>query len=241
MILAFSNRKGRIGKSSLCMALANYWASNDIPVIVIDVDPQQSLYNTRERDLRIFEDKPKYDVLRFDLSNQLDKLLECIHILKQSDFNILFDTPSGVDSDVFMHVVKLSDYVIVPIQYDTFTIDMTGRYSSSLRLLEEMFPMLHRTVIYVPNKVADIRKYNDNFASKEGHENDVEFFCGGIKTPGIPLHTCVQKINTLFLTTEQMACLTPCFESLTNVMQNHNMLNISNQMNNEGHFGDVLN
>lgn len=225
MIIAFSNRKGRVGKSSLCMALANYWASNSIPVKVIDVDPQQSLYHTRERDLKMYEEKAKYEVLRFDLSNQLDQFLECIQLLRKSEYRVILDTPAGVNCDIFMHVIKLADYVIIPFQYETFSIDMTGRYSRSLRLLERMFPKLHRTLVYIPNMVAITKGRIFNFVSGGECGNDVEPFCGGIKMPCIPLHECMQKMNTLFLAPEELVCVSPCFENLTNIIQEHNALN----------------
>lgn len=218
MIIAFSNRKSRVGKTSLCMALANYWASNNIPLKVIDVDPQHSLYTARENDYKQDDVKPKYDILKFDLSIHLDEFLEYFKQLKQLNFHILFDTPAGVSSIVFMHIIKLSDYIIVPFQYDTFSIDMTGRYSRSLRLLMKISPK-SQTIIYVPNMVDKKKEspflfFNDEELSKS------KSFYGGIRTPNIPLCSCVKNINTLYLTSEQLVYLSPCLESLTDIVFN---------------------
>lgn len=240
MIVTFSNRKGRVGKSCLCMALANYWASNNIPVKVIDVDPQQSIYSTRERDLRMYAEKPKYDILKFDLSNQLNEFLECIQVLKESEYHVLFDTPTGVDSVVFMNVVKISDYVIVPFQFETISVDMTGLYSRSLQLLEKMFPMQHRTIVFVPNLIDTSKDNIFNFKVGEEWGADIEFSFG-LKSPNIYSRTYMRKMNTLFLTPEELFSVTPCFEYLTNVIHNCNVLPVSAQINIEGNFANVLN
>ena len=106
MIVTFSNRKGGVGKSSLCISLANYWSAQDIPVRVIDVDPQQSLLTAREMDLKTdTAHLPKFDIQRFELYNELNKLPEYVRQLKQSGCHILFDAPGGMGNDLYMHIV----------------------------------------------------------------------------------------------------------------------------------------
>lgn len=223
MILTFSNKKGGVGKSSLCVALANYWAAQDIPVRIIDVDPQQSLFYAREEDLKKYSESPKYDVLKFDLFNQANKFPEYIRTLKNSGFHVLFDVPGGADSDVFMNIILFSDYVIVPFQYEAFSIDTTGRYGRALKMLEEAFPKLHRTVIYVPNMVdTRIGRASDRKAWDEW-DNNIESV-GGIKSPRIPLRACLQRRNTLFLTPGEMACVSPCFDYLTKMIFQSNQM-----------------
>ena len=154
MIITFSNRKGGVGKSSLCVSLANYWSSRDIPVQVIDVDPQQSLLNARALDISMdTEHAPKFDILKFELHNQLNKLPEYIRELKKKGSHILFDAPGGMVNDLYMHIVLFSDFVIVPFQYESFSIESTGEYATVLKKLDEAYPTLKRKAIYVPNMV----------------------------------------------------------------------------------------
>lgn len=217
MIITFSNRKSGVGKSSLCLALANYWASNNIPVKVIDVDPQQSLYNTRKQDLEVYNIKPQYDILKYNLSEQLDEFSKYVDKLKKSEDFILFDTPAGINSDIFMYLIMFSDYVIVPFKFETYSIDATGRYSSALRMLEKLYPLQQRSVIYLPNMV-DAKNRNYllyNNASDNGFRMGTYF---GNKSPNIPLHSCMQIKNSLFLAPEALACVSPCFEYLTRVI-----------------------
>lgn len=217
MIITFANRKSGVGKSSLCLALANYWASNNLPVKVIDVDPQQSLYNTRKKDLEVYDIKPQYDILKYNLSEQLEECFKYIDELKKSKELILFDTPAGVNSDIFMYLIMFSDYVIVPFKFETYSIDTTGRYSRALRMLEKLYPLQQRTVIYIPNMV-DAK--NGNFSlynniSDCGSKTGTYF---GNKSPNVPLRSCMQMRNSLFLEPETLTCVSPCFEYLTRII-----------------------
>lgn len=217
MVIAFSNRKGYIGKTSLCAALANYWASNDVPVKVIDVDPQQSLYNARENDLKKHAIKPKYEILKFDLSIQVGEFLESIQELNRLNFNVIFDTPPGVDSNVFMNAIRLSDYIIVPFKYDIFSIDMTGRYSRSLRLLAKRYQQ-EQKIVYVPNMVENNSEFKHNYILDGRLGSSAESFYGGIKAPDVPLCSCMKKINTLFLSHDELVCLSPCLKYLSELI-----------------------
>jgi len=217
MIITFSNKKGGVGKSSLCVALASYWSSMDIPVRVIDIDPQQSLLCAREKDLEKHESHPpRYEIQKLDLSAPLKKLPEYISKLKSSQCHILFDAPGGIENEVLLHIVLCSDFIIVPFQYEAFSLDSTGRYARILKKLDEVYPHLHRVVIFVPNMVntrigtASDRKLWDKW--------DARIEAVGNKSPRVPLRACIQRRNTLFLTPEELASLSPCFEYLTRMI-----------------------
>lgn len=217
MVVTFSNRKGGVGKSSLCVALANYWANMGLSVCLIDVDPQQSIFYARCEDLKMYKEIPKYDILKFDLMNNVEKFPEYLRFQKKSGCHILFDVPGGVENEIFMHVVLLSDFVIVPFQYESYSLDTTGRYGRALQMLKEAFPEYHRTVIYVPNMVdTRIGRASDRKAWDKWDER-IESV-GGIKSPRIPLRACIQRRNTLFLTPNEEVCLSPCFEFLTKMV-----------------------
>lgn len=212
MIITFSNRKARVGKSSLCLALANYWSSRGIPVKVVDGDPQQSLYNTRRNDLKLYDAPPNYDILKYDFEN-MNGFEDFMKRLKGENCYILFDTPAGINSDIFMHLIRISNYVLVPFPLKKFSIDMTGRYSRALQILEDMFPELHRTVIYIPNMIEPkemdcLEKYWNNSLSGS---------CG-LKAPFITLQNCMREVNSFFMTPNVLDCVSPCFKFLTQVI-----------------------
>lgn len=216
MIITFSNKKGGVGKSSLCVALANYWSSMDIPVRVIDIDPQQSLLCTREKDLEKHENHPpRYEIQKFDQSNQLKNLPEYIAELKSSQCHILFDAPGSIENEI-LQIVLHSDFIIVPFQYEAFSLDSTGRYARILKKLDEVYSHLRRVVIFVPNMVnTRIGKASDR---KLWDEWDSRIEAVGNKSPRVPLRACIQRRNTLFLTPEELTSLSPCFEYLTRMI-----------------------
>lgn len=219
MIITFSNRKSRVGKSSLCLALANYWSSKGIPVKVVDVDPQESLYNTRKDDLKLYDLLPKYDVLKYDMG-KMDGFGDFIKGLNKESSYILFDSPSGMNSD-FMHLIKISDYILVPFQYDTYSIDMTGRYSRALKILADTFPEQHRTVVYIPNMI-----YTQDIDCLEKYWSKYsDYFCG-LKAPLITFKKCMREKNSFFMTPDVLDCISPCFKYLTEVIIKSDMSKI---------------
>lgn len=214
MIVTFSNRKGGVGKSSLCVSLANYWSSLDIPVRVIDTDPQQSLLTAREIDLKTdTTHPPKFDIERFELYNELNKLPDYIRHLKQSEFHILFDAPGGMGNDLYMHIVLFSDFVIVPFQYEDYSIESTGEYATVLKKLSEAYPTLKREAIFVPNMVDTRIGRAIDRQRWDIWDKDIDSVA--IRSPRVPLRVCLQRRNTLFQTPEELSCVSPCFEFIT--------------------------
>ena len=217
MIVTFSNRKGGVGKSSLCISLANYWSSQNIPVCVIDIDQLHSLLTAREVDLKTDTTHlPRFDIQRFKLYNELDKLPEYMRQLKQSGCRILFDTPGSVENELYMHIVLFSDFVIVPFQYEDFSIESTGEYATVLKKLREAYPTLKREAVFVPNMVdTRIGRVSDR-QRWDAWDKDIDNVA--IRSPRVPLRVCLQRRNTLFQTPEELSCVSPCFEFISNIV-----------------------
>ena len=52
-IVLFANQKGGVGKTTLCGLFANYLSvEKEVPLLVIDADPQQTFSGRRKDDLR---------------------------------------------------------------------------------------------------------------------------------------------------------------------------------------------
>ena len=204
----------------MCVLLANYLSALDFSVRVIDADPQHSLLNARKADLKSDENhSPLFEIQRFELHNQLNKLPEYVRELKKTGAHVLFDAPGSMENDLYMHIVMLSDVVIVPFQYEEYSIVATGEYATVLKKLEEAYPMLKRIAIYVPNmvdtrvgRVADRKRW-------DAWDKDIDGVA--IRSPRVPLRACIQRRNTLYMTPEEMVCVTPCFEFIVNrIFQN---------------------
>ena len=50
-IFIFANQKGGVGKTTLCTLFANYLVAKNIPVLVIDCDGQQTIFEKRKVDI----------------------------------------------------------------------------------------------------------------------------------------------------------------------------------------------
>ena len=52
VIVTFANQKGGVGKTTLCIAFANYLFSKGVRVTVIDADFQHSIVKRRNADIK---------------------------------------------------------------------------------------------------------------------------------------------------------------------------------------------
>ena len=78
VIIVFANQKGGVGKSTLCLLLANYlvyWKKN---VCIIDTDLQQSASLQRQIDEQQFGTEPPYMIQSFPIADTatMEQLME---------------------------------------------------------------------------------------------------------------------------------------------------------------------
>ena len=78
-IIVFANQKGGVGKSTLCILLANYLTYWKKDVCIIDTDIQQSATLQREQDKQTFGDADGECAISGWLSfNRIRKNYQCI-------------------------------------------------------------------------------------------------------------------------------------------------------------------
>jgi chromosome partitioning protein len=109
-VVAVVNQKGGAGKSTTVMNLAAVAAQHS-KVLVVDVDPQQSVTmwaTTAER--------PGNSSLEFDVVSETDP--QKLSSLRRTKYDTVFvDTPGSLEnSDVLRTVVDNSDFVVMPSQ-----------------------------------------------------------------------------------------------------------------------------
>ncbi len=68
-IIVFANQKGGVGKSTLCILLANYLSYWKKDVCIIDTDLQQSASLQREQDRLTFGEEEPYSIQSFEVSD----------------------------------------------------------------------------------------------------------------------------------------------------------------------------
>lgn len=221
MVIAFANQKGGVGKSTICLSLANYWASQGLPVHIIDTDIQQSLTNIRKTELEEYPERhPLFDI---EFNYIQDFMLELPSRRKNSNAHLLIDLPGAYDNDVIA-VLRNADFIIVPFTYEETVLDTTSMFGTYLDIINETYPELKREVIFVPNLVNRSR----------GRKEDLEYWDewkAGIEevatlSPPICDRVCMQRRSSMFLNAEERACVTECFEFITGIV-------FKQQLNNE--------
>lgn len=234
-IIVFANQKGGVGKSSLCMAFANYLSTS--PRIketgiefggVIDTDYQRTIIKQREQDMKNAEGtelKPMYNVISFNLDNY-NGIPSLINRLRNSGKYYLIDTPGRLDHKGITTLLMLADFIVCPFRYDTKTIASTTKFllywqSMMARIENQNCRQLNTKMILVPNHI-------DN---RTGNKKEKDFWNAvniqyskiGILTDRITYMADMGRINTLSWVGKQQNLVENAFETIINYLTDKNL------------------
>jgi chromosome partitioning protein len=121
-VVLVANPKGGVGKSTLATNIAGYFASRGYPVMLGDIDRQQSsrlwlgLRPPQAREIRTWEAAEDGDVVR----------------PPRGTTHAVIDTPAGLHGSRFKEVIALADKVLVPLQPSIFDIYATRDFLDKL-------------------------------------------------------------------------------------------------------------
>ena len=150
MKIIFGNQKGGVGKTSLSILFANYLAAIGKKVIVIEMDIQQSVTSTRNREIDQFganvPSKP-YDIIYTKLVDY-PKIAEK---LRTTDINVVIDLPGKLDDPHLVPILKDADLIICPFDYDIRSFISTGTFASVIKKLDNS-----KQVIFIPNRIKNM-------------------------------------------------------------------------------------
>lgn len=120
-VIVVANPKGGVGKSTLSSNIAGCWARQGHPVMLGDVDRQQS--SRLWLKLRP-ENLPR--IQTWEISED--------HIARppKGVTHVVLDTPAGLHGKALDAVMKLADKVIVPLQASVFDIYATQEFIAAL-------------------------------------------------------------------------------------------------------------
>jgi len=162
MIIAITNQKGGIGKSSTAQAVGAYYANKGKKVLLIDLDAQQNLtmacgiQGARVSSYDIFKEPehvtngvlqvrenlfiiPASDNLS-DVQEVLPKagrefrLKEALSGLARFDY-IVLDTPPAL-SDLTVNALTAADVVIIPAQADFFSLEAIKELVGTIQVVQ---------------------------------------------------------------------------------------------------------
>jgi chromosome partitioning protein len=219
MRIVFGNQKGGAGKSTLCALLANYLAiEKQVPVLVLDMDSQQSLRSMRERDMMVQSEMPyQIETMR------TEEYAKYRQEFANKDIYILMDLPGTLDDKHLKVILQDADYIICPFRYDfvsfVSTLDFTDvvesyapKHSQNKDGKENKGKTNNR-IFYVPNMV----KANVNYEQQQKANETLSE--KGVVTMPISDRVTLQRIQTYALTLEQKGIVETVFDFIYEAMK----------------------
>lgn len=165
-IIAFANMKGGVGKSSICIALADYLTLAGVPVVVVDADLQQSIATLREQEKEKYKDAPEpWQILPLDTTysndkgkkNVVNKIKETLSGLKQVPATILIDCPGNASDDAVKYIYNAADVIVVPMDFTAITVNTTKSFATLLKAMQDN-SLTNAKIFFLPNKYDERRK-----------------------------------------------------------------------------------
>lgn len=121
-VIVVANPKGGVGKSSLSTQLAGWFASRGHPVMLGDVDRQQSA-----RQWLALRPPQLAPIRTWEIAH--DDIVRP----PKGTTHVVLDTPAGLHGKRLDEVLKLADRVLVPLQPSLFDIQATYPFIEQLR------------------------------------------------------------------------------------------------------------
>ncbi|WP_286145284.1 ParA family protein [Bacteroides caecimuris] len=226
-IIVVANQKGGVGKSSICMSLANY-LTRELKFRVggiIDTDPQLSVFRRRISDKERTKgtpDTPAYEVSSFDLSNYA-KIPDLAQDLRKTGMIYIFDTPGLLKHQGIVALLAIADVIIIPFNFDTLTLASTIQFlvlwnnlKSSMK--QDQSIVLETKLFFIPVMI-------DN---RIGTATEVELWQDvrkhysqmGVITPPIGYYADMKRCNTIMLNQKQLKVVQDAYQTLVDNIYN---------------------
>lgn len=190
MKIVIANQKGGVGKSTICVLLANYLAlDKNEEVVIFDMDQQETVYSKWERDRELYENDPLYEVLRLDLEDY-PRYAADLDVLKEHT-QVLIDMPGRLDDDSILSVLKDADLIICPIAYERSVFESSHVFARVARHLNAA-----NQIVFLPTRLSKTIKYE----TKEKVREAMAAF--GEIAPEIAERVALQRIDTVSISSE---------------------------------------
>lgn len=190
MKIVIANQKGGVGKSTICVLLANYLAlDKNEEVVIFDMDQQETVYSKWERDRELYENDPLYEVLKLDLEDYPRYAADLDALKGQTQ--VLIDMPGRLDDDSILSVLKDADLIICPIAYERSVFESSHVFARVARHLNAA-----SQIVFLPTRLSKTIKYE----TKEKVREAMAAF--GEIAPEIAERVALQRIDTVSISSE---------------------------------------
>ena len=181
-IIAITTSKGGAGKTTLTAVLSTSFFNNlKIKTAVVDIDPQQSIFKKRSSELKEMKENPLHpasneyktissnlkkmgthfvSVYRLDLFQDIQSIMKDIDTLKEKYDVILLDFPGSLNLHVnTLNLLKILDYIFIPIFVDANTVDSSIVFYQELVKLKKVGKIKSEMYLFL-NQYNDIKGKN---------------------------------------------------------------------------------
>lgn len=151
-IISFLNSKGGVGKTTICINIADFLFCEGYKVLVIDADPQGSVRDWQES--KGEQTNIQFDVIGADRKQTLLNLPYKRSKQTIYDF-ILIDTPGNL-SDIVSAAISMSDLCLIPVQPSPYDVWSSQAIIELVRIRQGIDPHLKAAIIInraIPNTI----------------------------------------------------------------------------------------
>lgn len=190
--VAFSTQKGGAGKTTLTVLVASYLHYvKGYNVAVIDCDyPQHSIYDMRERDIKMVEDDEYYKGMAYEQITRLNgkhfypvvdsspekALSDAEKLCAQGEYDfIFFDLPGTLNNLDLITALANMDYIVAPIAADRVVLESTLNYLIAVRDSIITPGKSAIKAIYLLWNMVDGREKSELYEVYEGVINELKF------------------------------------------------------------------
>jgi chromosome partitioning protein len=215
VIVTFSNQKGGVGKTTLCVTFANYLLTKGVNVVVVDCDFQHSILKCRRSDIRKYgEQAMPYDVVEREATDRQEmiELIEKLHNDPSIEVAVI-DSPGSLKAGGLVPLFVNSDIIVIPFHYDLVTVPSTASFLMFLdRLRHAVGDDMKARLFIIPN-------LNDGRVGKRSElviwDNTRETFSNyGYVTPKLPKRADMQRFSTVAALDMQLKIVEPVFDKI---------------------------
>ncbi len=203
MKVVLGNQKGGVGKSTLCVLLANYLTLvKDKEVLIMDMDFQKTIEEHRQGDKSALTDEMPYEILPIETTDYPFYAKQ----IENDGTIVIIDLPGRLDDDSLIPILKDADFVICPFQYEKYSFGSTLTFAEIVKHFDPK-----KQIFFVPNRFNNSVSYGDL-------KNKVDAVLGALGTVTKPIsqRVTLTRINTYQITDEQKKIVEDVFDFIYN-------------------------
>lgn len=202
MKVVFGNQKGGVGKSTLCVMLANYLTLvKKKEVLIMDMDFQKTIEEHRQQDIALSTGEMPYEILPIETADYP-------HFAQQIEDDgtiVIIDLPGRLDDDTLIPILKDADFVICPFQYEKYAFGSTLTFAEIVKHFDPK-----KQIFFVPNRYSNTITYGELKSKVDAVLNGL-----GTVTKPITQRVTLTRINTFQISEEQKKIVEEVFDFIS--------------------------